>query len=214
MSDHAHHHGGAFGRVAVFWTLLGLTELITGSITRTGAIISDGIHYLSDTVLIVVSSLLVTVMEKRFWQRHFIRDQLRSWAAMVVYAATILIIGLVGLLETYSHPGSGGWQMALGGAGLVGNCFIIVWLKRSSRQVSAAESVTYRANTNHVQWDVASSGAVLVAGILEQIHHLRWWSFMAAALILVFMLIHNLPEMWELRLRFHRKTHCRMPALH
>ena len=177
--DHHHHHDegsglhlvhASYGKLLTgFWIITAFmgVEIVCGSLFHSLALLSDGVHMLSDAVALGLSALAVSLgtrratREKTFGFKRF--EVLAAFGNGLTLALLSVLIAAQSLARlAHPQPVAARSMLVVATLGLFVNLVVAWWLHRGGHEKTINEESAFQ----HVLSDLAASLAAVAAAIL------------------------------------------------
>jgi divalent metal cation (Fe/Co/Zn/Cd) transporter len=214
MHQHNHEHN-VLTSVGLVLLVVSFLEIGLGLRYGVGPVVSDGAEKFSDGMVAILSGSLLDTTEQLFGKHHWVRHNLRPLTNALVYGLAILFVGLVGLLESIYGGHNSPAQAAIGAASFVVIFSLATWLHYHARGVSNRNRhETYVANATHLYQDSLASAGIVAAAVLGLLGHPRACNIAVSVAILIWISVHNFPQIMRLFSEMHSEANCDEPSDH
>jgi cobalt-zinc-cadmium efflux system protein len=184
-AHHAHHHDhdhdshsgsglhlvhASYGKLLTgFWIITAFmgVEIACGWLFHSLALLSDGVHMLSDAVALGLSALAVSLAarratgEKTFGFKRF--EVLAAFGNGLTLAIISVLIAVQACIRLWSPvPVAAGSMLGVAALGLIVNVVVAWWLHRGGHEKTLNEESAF----THVLGDMAASAAAVAAALL------------------------------------------------
>ncbi len=192
---HGHSHGGGEETVsgrALFITIvlnlgISVTQIIGGAVAGSMAVVSDAVHNFSDCAGLILAYAAMKIGGKGpspAYSFGFRRAEILAAlinAAMLAGACLFLVLEAVDRLR-HPQPVSGALVVLLAGAGILGNGFSVLLLRKGAKG-----DINMRGAFLHMLGDFLTSAAVMVNGLALMFWPVYWLDPLLTVAIVVFI---------------------------
>jgi cobalt-zinc-cadmium efflux system protein len=176
-------------------TIITLSQIIGGIISRSLALISDAIHNLSDVISLIISYVanLLSNKKKQTLEKTFGYKRAEIIAAFF-NSATLIVIALLLAYESVKRiqnlePIQSNIVIILAFVGIVANGLSVLLLKKE-----ASNNINMRSAYLHLFTDMLTSVAVMIGGLLMKYYQIYWIDSLLTILISIYLLYMS----WEI----------------